>query len=77
MSIVQSTVSSDVVAGAGIFSGNVLSRTVGVVVAGLGVIWNSAWLAFCPIWSIITIAVGIAVIWALTAHGRDIKHEGV
>ena len=27
-----------------------------------------------PIWSIIAIAIGIAVIWALTVHGRDIVY---
>jgi hypothetical protein len=27
---------------------------------------------FYPVWSIIMIAISIAVIWALTAHGRDI-----
>lgn len=66
-----------IASGAGIFSGNVLARTVGVVVAGLGVIWNFAWLPYFPIWSILSIAIGIAVIWALTAHGRDLTLEGV
>ena len=61
-----------VLAGVGIFSGNVLARTVGVIVAGLSVIWNFAWLPYYPVWSIILIAVGVSVIWALTAHGRDI-----
>jgi hypothetical protein len=65
-----------ILAGAGIFSGNVLARTVGVVMAGLAVIWNFAWLPYYPVWSIIAIAIGIAVIWALTVHGRDIA-EGV
>lgn len=65
-----------IASGAGIFSGNVLARTVGVIVAGLGVIWNFAWLPYYPIWSIIAIAIGVAVIWALTAHGRDIAYEG-
>jgi hypothetical protein len=66
-----------VASGAGIFSGNVLARTVGVIVAGLSIIWNFAWLPYYPIWSIISIAVGVTVIWALTAHGRDITYEGV
>ena len=66
-----------ILAGAGIFSGNVLARTVGVVMAGLAVIWNFAWLPYYPVWSIIAIAIGIAVIWALTVHGRDITYEGV
>jgi hypothetical protein len=59
-------------AGIGIFSGNVLARAVGVIVAGLSIVWNFAWLPYYPIWSITLIAVAVAVIWALTAHGRDI-----
>jgi hypothetical protein len=58
--------------GLGVFSGNVLARTVGVVVAALVMVVNFAWLPYYPIWSIIIIAVCIAVIWALTMHGRDI-----
>ena len=61
-----------VLAGLGIFTGNVAARTVGVIVAGLAVIANFAWLPYYPVWSIILIAVSVAVIWALTAHGRDI-----
>ena len=66
-----------IASGAGIFSGNVAGRTVGVIVAGLSAIWNFAWLPYYPVWSIIMIAVAVAVIWALTAHGRDITYEGV
>ncbi len=58
--------------GIGIFSGNVLARTVGVIVAGLRAIANFAWMPYCPVWSIVAIAVDIAIIWALTAHGRDL-----
>ena len=58
--------------GIGIFSGNVLARTVGVIVAGLSAIANFAWMPYYPAWSIVAIAVDIAVIWALTAHGRDL-----
>ena len=61
-----------VAAGFGIFSGSVLARTVGVVAAGLGAIYNFAWLPYYPVWSIVIIAICISVIWALTAHGRDI-----
>ena len=63
-----------VASGIGIFSGNVLARIVGVVVAGLVAIVNFAWLPYFPVWSIIVIAMSIAVIWALTAHGRDITY---
>jgi hypothetical protein len=61
-----------VTSGAGIFSGNVAARTVGVIVAALAAIVNFAWLPYFPVWSIIIIAICIAIIWALTAHGRDI-----
>ena len=58
--------------GIGIFTGNVLARTVGVIIAGLSAIANFAWLPYYPVWSIVAIAVDIAIIWALTAHGRDL-----
>ena len=64
-----------VLAGVGIFSGNVAARVVGVIVASLAALWNFAWLPYYPIWSIILIAIAIAVIWALTAHGRDITYN--
>ena len=58
--------------GIGIFSGNVAARTVGVIIAGVAAIVNFAWLPYYPIWSIIIIAICVTIIWALTAHGRDI-----
>jgi hypothetical protein len=61
-----------IASGVGIFSGNVAARTVGVILAGLAAIANFMWLPYYPIWSIIVISISIAVIWALTAHGRDI-----
>jgi hypothetical protein len=64
-----------VLSGIGIFSGNVAARTVGVIVAGLAAIWNFGWLPYYPVWSIIVIAMCVAVIWALMAHGRDITHR--
>ena len=61
-----------IASGIGIFSANVAARTVGVIVAAVAMIANFAWLPYYPVWSIIMIAISIAVIWALTAHGRDI-----
>jgi len=62
-------------AGLGIFSGNVLARTVGVLVALGSAVANFVWLPVQPVWSSIMIAVAVSVIWALTAHGRDIAAE--
>ncbi len=61
-----------VMSGFGIFTGNVAARTVGVAIAAIAAVVNFAWLPYFPVWSIIVIAICIAVIWALTAHGRDI-----
>ena len=58
--------------GLGILSGNVLARTVGVIVAGLAAVANFLWLPYYPVWSIVMIFLAVAVIWALTVHGRDI-----
>ena len=59
-------------AGFGLFSGAVWARTVGVIVALISAIVNFAWLPVYPIWAVTIIAIDVAVIWALTAHGRDI-----
>jgi hypothetical protein len=62
-----------VLAGFGLFSGAVWARTVGVIVALVSAIASFGWLPYQPVWSTVIIAVDIAVIWALTAHGRDVK----
>ena len=58
--------------GLGILKGHVLGRTVGVFAAAGVIVTNFTWLPYSPVWSTILIAIGISVIWALTAHGRDI-----
>ncbi len=62
-------------AGFALFRGEVWARTVGVIVAVISAIVNFAWLPWYPVWSIAMIAIAITVIWALTAHGRDIVVE--
>jgi hypothetical protein len=59
-------------AGFGLFTGAVWARTVGVIAAVVSAIGTFAWLTWYPVWGILIIAVDVAVIWALTAHGRDI-----
>jgi hypothetical protein len=59
-------------AGFGLFSGAVWARTVGVIVALVSAIANFAFIPGAPFWSITIIVVDVLVIWALTAHGRDI-----
>ena len=58
--------------GVGLFSGNVLARTVGVLIGVISGLVAFAWLPYFPVWAIIFVAVSVAIIWSLTAHGRDI-----
>jgi hypothetical protein len=59
-------------AGFAIFRGAVWGRTVGVIIAIVSAAAAFAWLPYAPISAIAIIAIDIAVIWALTAHGRDV-----
>jgi hypothetical protein len=59
-------------AGFGLFSGQVWARTVGVIIAVIATFVAFAWLPYYPIWAILYIVASIAIIWALTVHGRDI-----
>jgi len=60
-------------AGFGLFSGRTWARTVGVIVAGLSILVNFVWLPYYPVWAVLLVTFDLFVIWALTAHGRDIK----
>lgn len=59
-------------AGFGLFSGQVWARTVGVIIAVFMGLASFAWLPYYPVWAIVYIVASVAIIWALTAHGRDI-----
>jgi hypothetical protein len=63
-------------AGMGLFSGAVWARTIGVIMAGLAMLVAFAWLPWYPIFALLFIVVSALVIWALTAHGRDITAAG-
>lgn len=59
-------------AGFGVFSGALWARIVGVIVAAMSGLISFMFLPYSPVWSILIIAVDVAVIWALTTHGQDI-----
>jgi hypothetical protein len=59
-------------AGFAIFRGAVWGRTVGVILAIVSAFSAFAWLPYAPVSAIVIIAIDITVIWALTAHGRDV-----
>jgi hypothetical protein len=62
-----------VVAGVALLRGATWARALTVVVAGLSVITNLAFLAANPVWSAIMVALSILVIYAVTAHGGEAR----
>ena len=62
-------------AAAGLFAGAVWARTVGVILALVSGMIAFAWLPWYPFWAILFIVASIGVIWALTAHGRDVTER--
>ena len=60
------------IAGFFLFKGAVWARTVGVIIAVISSLAAFAWVPYYPFWAILLIVVSIAIIWALTVHGRDI-----
>jgi len=62
-----------ILAGIGVMSGNILARTIAVLVAGLSMVLNFVALPIYPVWSILMITVDVLVIWALIVHGREVK----
>ena len=63
-----------VLAGFGVFTGNILARIVGVAVAVVSLIANFLWLPVYPVWAIIILTIDVLVIWALTAHGGEMRN---
>ncbi len=59
-------------AGIALFQGAVWARTLAVVIASISILLNFMWLPYYPLWSLVVIAFDLFVIWAVTAHGRDI-----
>jgi hypothetical protein len=59
-------------AGFFVFSGAVWARTIGVIVAVVSGVATFAWLPYYPLWGLVVIALDVFVIWALTAHGREV-----
>jgi hypothetical protein len=62
-----------VLAGIGLFSGNVLARLIAALLAGVAIIVNFLWIPVYPVWALSIIAMSVFVIWALIAHGGELR----
>ncbi|MFM9369947.1 hypothetical protein [Streptomyces sp. Da 82-17] len=61
-----------VITGAGVMKGAGWARAIGVALAALVVLLQFLWLPYQPIWSVVSIAVGVFVIWGLCKDtGRE------
>jgi hypothetical protein len=59
-----------------LLSGNMVGRIIGTMVATAGVLVNLALIGATPVWSILAIIVNLIVIYAIVAHGKEMKHLG-
>ncbi len=62
-----------ILCGAGVLTGNIVARSVGVLLAGLSALANMAFISAYPVWSLIVIAIDVFVIYALTVHGGELR----
>ncbi|MBB2941293.1 hypothetical protein FB565_000997 [Actinoplanes lutulentus] len=61
--------------GAGILLGQTWARVTGIIIAGIGALLHFSFLAAAPVWCSILICMDILVIYALAAHGRDVRRK--
>jgi hypothetical protein len=60
-------------AGFGVMTGQTWARAVGILIAGAASVVNFAFIAAFPIWATILITMDILIIYALAAHGRELR----
>lgn len=59
------------VTGGFLMSGQTWARVVGIGIVGLSALGNFLFIPYQPLWSLLIIAVDVAVIWALTVHAQQ------
>ena len=60
-------------AGWGLLSGRTWARAVAITLAVLSAIANFLFIPYYPFWSLLIIALDVFVIWAIAAHGGEIR----
>jgi hypothetical protein len=60
-------------AGWGLLSGRTWARTAAIALAVLSAIANFLFIPYYPFWSLLIITLDIFVIWAVAAHGGDLR----
>ena len=60
-------------AGLGLFTGRMWARTLAVVLVAISALINFAWANIYPFWSLTLLALDFFVIYAIIAHGSEMK----
>jgi hypothetical protein len=60
-------------AGYGLLSGRTWARAAAIALAVLSAISNFLFIPYYPFWSLLIIALDVFVIWAVAAHGGDLR----
>ena len=60
-------------AGVGLLSGRMWARTLAVVLVSISALINFAWANIYPVWSLTLLAMGFFVLYAIIAHGSEMK----
>ena len=63
-------------AGWGLLSGRTWARAVAITVALLSATANFLFIPYYPFWSLLIITLDIFVIWAVAAHGGELRDRG-
>ena len=61
------------VAGLGLFTGRMWARVLGVILVSISALVNFAWAPIYPVWSVTLLAIDFLVLYALIAHGAEMK----
>ncbi|MDN5852876.1 MAG: hypothetical protein L0K86_08530 [Actinomycetia bacterium] len=63
------------IAGYAVIGGKLWARVIGIVLASLSAIANFLWIPYYPLWSLLIIALDVAVIWALCVYRPSVRAE--
>ena len=65
------------ISGALLWTGNMFGRVMGILFAVLSAFVNISWFSVAPLWSTLALVVDVLVIYAIAAHGQEMKlaHE--
>lgn len=62
-----------ILVGVGLITGNIIARILGVAIGLTSAILNLGFLPAYPVWSTIMIALDVIIIYAIIAHGSELK----